>query len=75
LPSRPRISVTYRDAVLVGEQVFLEGIIVEIRPRIAKTRAIMWLPQKVEAGEKIIKCEATGTYFLDSPRIRNRCEH
>ena len=62
------MSITYRDAVLVGEEVLLEGIVTELRPRVAKAHGIVYAPIEEGSDEMVIKCEAEGTYFLDAAR-------
>jgi acyl-coenzyme A thioesterase PaaI-like protein len=62
------LKVTYREAIMVGEQVFLNGVVVELRPRAAKARGIIYTLSGDGSEVKDIKCEAEATYFLDSPR-------
>jgi acyl-coenzyme A thioesterase PaaI-like protein len=61
------MSLTYREAVLVGEEIILEGVVTELRPRVAKTHGIVYGPSAEGSDEMVIKCEADGTYFLDAP--------
>jgi acyl-coenzyme A thioesterase PaaI-like protein len=58
-----RINVTYREAVRVGELVYLEGTVGRIGSRTGDVSGSIYAVG--ETGEKIIKCEAEGTYFLD----------
>ncbi|MCX6645652.1 MAG: PaaI family thioesterase [bacterium] len=59
-----RMSVTYRKEVRVGETVYLDGWIEKLTSRAAKTKGVLYT---LENGEKIVKAEADGTYFLDRP--------
>lgn len=59
-----RIAVTYRKEVKVGEPVYLEGWVDKMTSRVAKTSGILYT---LEDGEKVIKAEGEGTYFLDRP--------
>jgi acyl-coenzyme A thioesterase PaaI-like protein len=62
------MSVTYREAVMVGEEVLIEGNVTEIRPRVAKAKGVIYAPVAEGSDEMVIKCESEGTYFLDAPR-------
>lgn len=60
-----RITVTYRDAVMVGEMIQIEGIVLEVRNRIARAEAVMF-SVSCDESERIMKCKAEGIYYLDS---------
>lgn len=62
------ISVTYRDAVQVGEEVLLEGVVTELRPRVARARGVIYSLAEDGSGEMIVRCQAEGTYYLDAPK-------
>jgi acyl-coenzyme A thioesterase PaaI-like protein len=68
LPITTRISVMYRKPVRVGETMALEGIVVEIRPRVAQARGIIYPADGGEGARQDIRCEAEGIYYLDAPK-------
>ncbi len=63
-----RLSLTYRKPVLVGEIMYLEGVIVKLGTRTAVTHGVLFSLVNDGNGEKrMVKCKSEGTYFLDHP--------
>lgn len=59
-----RMNLTYRKPVKVGEKISLEGRVVRMSSKLADASAIAFSIDET-TGERIIRCEATGTYYLD----------
>jgi len=60
-----RMNIAYRKAVKVGETLYLEGTIEEIKSRIARVKAVGYT---LDNGNRTVRVEAEGTYFLDMPK-------
>lgn len=67
LPITTRMNVMYRKPVRVGETMILEGKVLELRPRVARARGIVYPAGAGEEARENILCEAEGTFYLDAP--------
>ncbi len=61
-----RMNASFRKPVYVGETVFLEGEVIELKSRIARTRGIVYTIEGEGSDGRIIRCEAEATYYLDA---------
>jgi acyl-coenzyme A thioesterase PaaI-like protein len=60
-----RMNIAYRKAVNVGDTLYLEGPVEEIKSRIAKVKAVGYT---MKDNNRVVRVEAKGTYFLDKPK-------
>ncbi len=62
-----RLNLTFRKPVRTGETVYIEGEVLQMKAKIAKTRGMVYTLDGKEGEERNIKCEAEAVYYLDAP--------
>jgi len=60
------MKIRWKKPVYVGEKLYLEGSIIKLKSKLAVTKGIGYT--KDINGNRILKCEAEASFYLDSPK-------
>jgi acyl-coenzyme A thioesterase PaaI-like protein len=67
-----RMNIIFRSPVKVGEKVYLEGRVDQLKARLARASGMAYTLDGEDGGDRIIKCEAEAVYYLDMPKREER---